>query len=62
MSFMWRPDTFETGARSIAGVRPAVALPDAGERRLRAQVWGALLAANLVASTAGLWLVGDAIF
>lgn len=61
MSFMWRPETFETDARSIAVTAPAAAAPDLGERRLRAQVWGTLLAANLVASTAGLWLVGSAI-
>ena len=59
MSFMWRPDTFRTDARQIAVTVPAA--DAAGERRLRAQVWGTLLAANLVASTAGLWFVGTAI-
>lgn len=59
MSFMWRPDTFQTDARPNAITVPAVA--DAGERRLRAQVWGTLLVANLIASIAGLWLVGTAI-
>lgn len=59
MSFMWRPDTFRTDARAISVADSVVA--DVGERRLRAQVWGTLLVANLVASTAGLWLVGTAI-
>ena len=54
MSLMWRPDTLRADARPIA-------VADAGERRLRAQVWGTLLVANLVASIVGIWLVGTAI-
>ena len=61
MSFMWRPDTFETDARSIAVAAPAVAAPGGAERRLRAQVWGTLIVANLAAWAVGLWLAGTAI-
>lgn len=61
MSFMWRPETFEADARPIAVTAPTAALPDLAERRLRAQVWAALLAANLLAPSAALWFAGTAI-
>ena len=61
MSFMWRPETFQADARSTAAAAPAADAADIGDRRLRAQVWGTLLIANLVASIAGLWFVGAAI-
>ena len=58
MSFMWRPDTFVTDARVSA---PAVTVSDAGDRRLRAQVWSLLVVANAAAWAVGLWLAGTAI-
>lgn len=61
MSFMWHAETFDAAARPIAVAKPAAAVAESGDRRLRAQVWGMLLAANLFASIAGLWLVGAAI-
>ena len=60
MSFMWRPETFETDARSIAVAAP-VAVRDLGERRLRAQVWSLLIVANVAAWAVGLWLAGTAV-
>ena len=61
MTLMWHADTFQADARPIAVTPAATAVADTGERRLRAQVWGTLLAAHLVASIAGLWFVGAAI-
>lgn len=55
MSFMWRPETFQVPARPIAVALPAVHR-DARDQRLRARVWAVLIAANLAAWTAGLWL------
>lgn len=61
MSFMWHAGTFEADARVIARSAPAVAVPDHARRRLRAQIWGLLIAANVAAWAAGLWLAGTAI-
>jgi hypothetical protein len=58
MSFMWHAETFQADAPSIAVTAPAA---ESGDRQLRAMVWGALIAANLVASVAIFWFVGAAI-
>lgn len=61
MSFMWHAETFDAATRPIAVAQPVAAIAESGDRRLRAQVWGMLLGANLVASIALLWLIGAAI-
>lgn len=61
MSFMWHAGTFEADARVVVRGAPAVAVADHARRRLRAQVWSLLIAANVAAWAVGLYLAGTAI-
>lgn len=54
MSVMWSPDEALRTAQPVGSI-------DEADRRLRAQVWGAMLAVNVVLWAAGLWLIGRAI-
>lgn len=57
MSVMWNPEEALHTAQPVADG----AITEA-DRRLRAQVWGAMVAVNAVVWVIGLWLIGSAIF
>ena len=53
MSVMWNPDEALRTARPVTGI--AI---DEADRRLRAQVWGAMVGANVLLWVVGLCLIG----
>ena len=56
MSVMWSPEEALRTAQPVAGVAA-----DQVDRRLRAQVWGGMLAFNVIAWTAGIWFVATTV-